>query len=133
MFNSRKKWIQLSRYEITSTCERMRGDLASLKRLLDEKPASNYFLARYEDVIADPMTSAMRVYSHVRLETPPHFAEWLANHTQASKDNAPEGTVRSNSTAHISAWKSTKGLTELFVRYAPRSCYEVLEALHYDT
>lgn len=135
MLNSRRKWVPVSRLEIAATCARMRADFDTFQRLTSTSGSgrqSTYILARYENVISDPTTSAARVYSHVRLKPPSQFAQWLANHTQAKRDNAPEGTVRRNSTAHISAWKATKGLSTIFARFAPPSCIELLDELRYD-
>ena len=98
-FNYRKDSIKL--------CNRQMKDIEIRKEL--EKRYPNMFMEiRYEDVAANPIEMANRIYQFAYAEdVPESVKEWIHNSTQnGSTAEQDFGTQRKNSTATSTAWKT---------------------------
>ncbi len=131
MLHSRQKWVRTTNKEIAATCSRMIGDQRS-SQILRTTRADNYFLLRYEDLVTEPMRTALIVHQFVGIRPPDFLFEWVTNHTSAKADNSPDGTVRRDSAAHANQWRNNFALKGLFARFASPECIDMMRQFKYD-
>ena len=131
MIYSRKKWVRPSVAEVKITCSRLLADIHLSRRLL-ELNESNYFFLRFEDLAQNPQQSARKLYSFVGADWTQTTTRWLTKHTSAMQDNGDEGTIRRNSSAHLTRWKNDSNVANLFRRAASSECIKMLKHLGYD-
>lgn len=132
MLHSRQKWVQITATEVRATCARLMAD-AKISAELQRLHTSNYFLVRFEDLASRPLDTALQLYKHVGIATPENLVPWLMAHTNAQKDNGEAGTVRRNSSTHLTNWKNNADVSMYFRKYAPSECMDLLNTFGYDS
>ena len=132
MLHSRQQWVRTTSREIMATCARLNSDVTSSQRLLASK-SQTYLQLRYEDLVTMPLKYAMDVYGHIGLRVPANLAEWVKNHTSASADDSPGGTIRQNSAVHADLWRNNRLIVQLFQQAATPDCWNVIQQMHYST
>lgn len=131
MMHSRQKWVPVTKEEVLATCARLHHDVKSAKRLISSKPG-NYLQVRYEDVVNNPIDYAGELYRHLSITPPKSLSTWVTSHFHAKADNAAFGTVRKNSSEHVTLWRTNQNLVNLFSQTESDDCTAVFQQLHYD-
>ena len=116
--------------KVSTACERQMKDVRIRKRLEEQFPGM-FLEIRYEDVAADPVTMATRIYHFLYSKNvPDEVKEWLSYNTNNRNGSVPKEkkTFRRNSTATSLAWKQ-----ELSVDYQnliEKECKDLLQHLN---
>ena len=106
--NLHDKPYRLSNNYISSACRRPMKDI-ELRRNLEKRYPNMFMEIHYEDVAANTVDMAKRIYQFVYSEDiPEELQKWIQLNTENTSTNAKEqhfSTVRRNSSATSVAWK----------------------------
>ncbi|XP_070387402.1 carbohydrate sulfotransferase 1-like [Dermacentor albipictus] len=114
-------------------CDQMRSDLDAFGELTRRLQINRTYQICFEDLAADPLNEAMRVFGSLGLNYAPSVSEYIQTHTAAAAAaemrNAHSTKRNSKAVAHM--WK--RKLSRQKIREIETTCGDVLQRLGYTS
>lgn len=111
-------------------CKRVENDVLDIERM-HEKFGNRMKQVKYEHIAKDPIGTSIKMYEFLGLEFNKRVEEYIYNITMAGNpDDCLICTTRSNSSAHVDAWKTK--MRNSFIEIINDRCNFIIKRFRFD-
>ncbi|XP_077513836.1 carbohydrate sulfotransferase 5-like [Amblyomma americanum] len=115
----------------SALCMQMRADLEEFRELTRLLPPNRTHTLRFEDLALDPVNETKRLYARLGLDYTSSVAEYLKNHTTATRQDMKNAHGTKRNTRDVPGmWK--KKLSRTTVGAIEETCIDVMRTLGYE-